>query len=232
MKERHSGYGTAYCVGTGPGDPELMTLKALRLINENKVIAVPGKDAKSSAAYRIAAAAADMSGKELLALPTPMTRDPARLAEAHRISASMIEERLRKGENVVCLVLGDPSVYSSFTYLKKILEEDGFETVMVSGVPSFCAAAARLGVSLAEGSEALHIFPFPQSGRLPAELPGTWVLMKSGRRMAEVKAALRESGRDVKAVENCGMEGERVCGALDEIPGDAGYYSLIIAKEK
>ena len=224
---------TAYGVGVGPGDPELMSLKAVRLIRENRVIAVPGKDPKESVAYKIAAAAVpELAEKELLAVHMPMVKDREKLAEAHKEGAELLEEVLDRGENVVYLTLGDPTVYCTFSYLEHILEADGYPVELVPAVPSFCAAAARLNLPLAEWDEPLHIVPAVHRIDAPPDQPGTYVLMKSTSHMAEVKALFRDSGRQVAAVENCGMENERIYRSADEIPDDAGYFSLIIAKER
>lgn len=224
--------GIVYGVGVGPGDPELMTLKAVRLIRENRVIAVPGGNAAGSAAYRIAAAAVpELAEKEVVGVPMPMTRDRAALETAHRRGAALLEEYLGRGENVVFLTLGDPAVYSTFSYLQHILERDGWRVELVSGVPSFCAAAARLNRPLAEWDEPLHILPAAHRAEEMTALSGTYVLMKSASRMAEVKELLRRSGREADAVENCGMDGERICRGVDEIPDDAGYFTLIVARE-
>jgi len=224
---------TAYGVGVGPGDPELMSLKAVRLIRENRVIAVPGKDPRESVAYKIAAAAVpELAEKELLAVHMPMVKDREKLAEAHREGAELLEKILDRGENVVYLTLGDPTVYCTFSYLQHILEADGYPVELVPAVPSFCAAAARLNQPLAEWDEPLHIVPAVHRIDAPPDQPGTYVLMKSASHMAEVKKLLRDSGRDVAAVENCGMENERIYRSADEIPDDAGYFSLIIAKER
>ena len=112
------------------------------------------------------------------------------------------------------------------------MEADGYKTVLVSGITSFCAAAARVNRPLAEWNEQLHVMPAVH--RLDAELdqPGNYVLMKSGKKMDQVKEILKKSGRSVCMVENCGMEEERIYHSVEEIPDDAGYYSLIIAKEK
>ena len=99
------------------------------------------------------------------------------------------------------------------------------------GVPSFCAAAARLNLPLAEWDEPIHIIPAVHRTDSKLDLPGTYVLMKSASHMAEIKKLLAESGRDVSAVENCGMESEKIYRSADEIPDDAGYFSLIVAKE-
>ena len=223
--------GIAYGTGVGPGDPELMTLKAVRLIKENDVIAVPGKIAEESAAYKIAAGAVpDIAGKELLAIDMPMTRDKEALTEAHRRGAEQIEGVLDSGRNVVFLTLGDPTVYCTFSYLQHILESDGYKVELVSGIPSFCAAAARLGTSLTEWNEQLHVLPALYSAGDVSTLSGNCVLMKSASHMKEVKAALVKSGRSVQAVENCGMENEKLYRSAEEIPDDAGYFTLLIAK--
>ena len=224
--------GKVFCVGVGPGDPELLTLKAVRLIRENDVIAVPGRTAEGSVAYRIASAAVpEISGKELIPLFMPMTEDRVVLDEAHRTCAEKLKSYLAAGKDVVYLTLGDPTVYCTFAYLQPLIEKEGFAVEYVSGVPSFCAAAARLGVPLAEGDEPLHVIPSPREEIGPG-LSGTCVLMKSGSHMAEAKKSLGRSGRDVLAVENCTMENERIFRGAEEIPDGSGYFTVVIAKEK
>ena len=225
--------GIAYGVGVGPGDPELMTQKAIRLIRENDVIAVPGKVAKEAAAYRIAAAAApEIANKELVPVWMPMVKDRAAIDAEHRKGAKLLESYLDQGKNVVYITLGDPTVYCTFSYLQHILEADGYTVELVPGVPSFCAAAARLNLPLAEWDEPLHVLPAVHKTEDALSESGTYVLMKSASHMAEVKAMLRRSGRVVAAVENCGMDTEKLYRGVDEIPDEAGYFSLIVAKER
>lgn len=224
--------GTLYGVGVGPGDPELMTLKAVRLIRENMIIAVPGADPKETVAYKIAVQAVpELAEKELLPIYMPMTHDPEELEKNHAKGAQTLEEVLDKGKNIVFLTLGDPCVYSTFSYLQKRVEKDGYHTELVSGITSFCAAAARLNIPLSEWNEQLHVVPAVH--RLDSTLneSGNYILMKSGKKMNQVKEILAQSGRDVLMVENCGMEDEHIYRSVEEIPDDAGYYSLIIAKE-
>ena len=223
--------GIAYGVGVGPGDPELMTLKAIRLIRENDVIAVPGKEAENSAAYKIAAEnVPDIAKKEILPVYMQMIKDRELLHKQHIKCAKLIEKYLDAGRNVVYITLGDPSVYSTFTYLQHILENDGYETRLVSGVTSFCAAAARLNIPLAEWDEPIHILPFVHQKDGKIDKNGTYVLMKTGRSMAEAKRFLKDSGRSAMAVENCGMHGEKVYFDIDDIPDETGYFSLMISK--
>lgn len=224
--------GTLYGIGVGPGDPELMTLKAVRLIRENMIIAVPGADPKETVAYKIAVQAVpELAEKELLPIYMPMTHDPEELEKNHTKGAMALEEVLDEGKNIVFLTLGDPCVYSTFSYLQKRVEKDGYHTELVSGITSFCAAAARLNIPLSEWNEQLHVVPAVH--RLDSTLneSGNYILMKSGKKMNQVKEILSQSGRDVLMVENCGMENEHIYRSVEEIPDDAGYYSLIIAKE-
>ncbi|MBR3391607.1 MAG: precorrin-2 C(20)-methyltransferase [Firmicutes bacterium] len=224
--------GTAYCVGVGPGDPELMMPKAVRLIKENDIIAVPGKEARDSVAYKIAVQAVpELAEKEPVPVCMPMLKDKERLEAEHRRGAELLKKYLDQGKNVVYLTLGDPTVYCTFSYLQHVLEAEGYPVVLVSGVPSFCAAAARLNLPLAEWDETLRVVPALHriGGSLDGE--GTYVLMKSASHMKEVKELIRSSGREAAAVIDCGMESEQVCRSLDEIPDDAGYFSLIISKK-
>ena len=225
--------GKAYGVGVGPGDPELMTLKAVRLIRENEVIAVPSKNARESVAYKIALGAVpEIADKTLVPVYMPMVRDREKLAQEHQRGAKLLEEYLDQGKNVVYLTLGDSTVYCTFSYLQHILEDDGYEVELVSGITSFCAAAARLNISLTEWNEPLHVIPASHKTDHPLDQHGTYVLMKSASRMKEVKELLIASGRQVGCVENCGMENEKVYHSAEEIPDDAGYFSLVIAREK
>ena len=105
--------GTLYGVGVGPGDPELMTLKAVRMIRENEIIAVPGADVKETVAYKIAVQAVpELEEKELLPIYMPMTHDAKELEENHAKGAKALEACLDQGKNVVFLTLGDPSAAS------------------------------------------------------------------------------------------------------------------------
>lgn len=242
--------GILFGVGVGPGDPELMTIKAVRLIRENDIIALPGAKAEETVAYKIAEQAVpELAEKFLLSVPMPMTRDREEQARNHEAAAERIEKYLKQGKNVVFLTLGDPTIYSTYLYVQKRVQQKGYETKLVSGIPSFCAAAARAGVSLCEWQEQLHIVPAVHLKEKSSEaektseaertflaqgffeLPGNYVLMKAGSRMQEIKDAIAQSGREVVMVENCGMPEEHVYYGVEELPEQAGYYSLMIVKE-
>ncbi|HIV11873.1 MAG TPA: precorrin-2 C(20)-methyltransferase [Candidatus Pullilachnospira stercoravium] len=226
--------GKLYGVGVGPGDPELLTLKALRLIRENPVIAVPGEDIQASVAYQIVKGAYEaLDEKTLLPVAMPMTKDPAVLEANHEKAAGDVEAYLRQGKNVVFLTLGDPTVYSTYLYVHKRILARGYEAEIVSGITSFCAVAARLNMGLVERDEPLHVIPatYQADGMDQVlKLPGTKVLMKTGRKMAQVRESIQKSGQQAVMIENCGMPGERIFEGAENIPEKSGYYSLIIVK--
>ena len=132
---------------------------------------------------------------------------------------------------MVFLTLGDPTVYSTYLYVHKKILERGLKAEIVSGITSFCAVAARLNMGLVEKAEPLHVIPASYQIEEALKLPGTKVLMKAGRKMKEVKATLQEIGAQAVMIENCGMPDEKIYANAEEIPENAGYYSLIIVKE-
>ena len=220
-----------YGIGVGPGDPELMTLKAVRLIGEMDIIAAPGEDVKKTTAYSIALQAVpEMADKELLPIYMPMVMDREFIAQYHRKGAEEIAKKLEEGKNVGFITLGDSTVYSTFSYIEKIVKEMGYQTAYISGIPSFCAAAATMGIPLAEWRESLHIIPAIHSLHKKLDDEGNYVFMKSGKKINEVKEILKKSGRNVVMVENCGMPDEKRYYGVEEIPDDSGYFALIIAK--
>ena len=224
--------GKLYGVGVGPGDPELLTLKALRLIKEAPVIAVPGTVPENTVAYKIVVQAYPaLAEKELLPIDMPMTKDHAKLRESHERGAKAVAAVLDQGKDVVFLTLGDTTVYSTYLYVHHRVEEMGYATEIVSGITSFCAVAARLNIGLVEKHEELHVIPASYQIEEALQLPGTKVLMKAGKKMAEVKATIKRLGASAVMIENCGMPNEKIYISVDEIPEDAGYYSLIIIKD-
>lgn len=225
--------GKLYGIGIGPGDPELLTLKAVRLINECEIIAVPGEEKEKSIAYQITKGAIkDLDEKTVIAIPMPMTKDKELLEKSHLAGAECIIKYLNQNKNVAFLTLGDPTVYSTYSYLHKIVLDKGYETEIISGIPSFCAVSARLNASLVEKQEMLHIIPSSYDIEEGLKMKGTKVLMKAGKKMGQVKAQLKEMNCQATMIENCGMENEKIYRTVDEIDEEAGYYSLIIVKEK
>ena len=223
--------GILYGVGVGPGDPELLTTKAVRLIKECDIIAIPHREAGQCFAYRIACAAVpEAKDKPVLPVEMPMTRDKVVREAAYEAGAETVAEAFSEGKCIVFLTLGDPSVYSSFAYLAPHIKRRGYEVVWVPGVTSFCASAAALGCPLCTDRDELHILPGGSNADKALTLAGTKVFMKG--ELPQLLGAIRQSGQGAQAVENCGLETQRVYKALDAIPEDAGYYLVTVVKEK
>nr|WP_302638236.1 precorrin-2 C(20)-methyltransferase [uncultured Clostridium sp.] len=223
--------GTLYGVGVGPGDPELLTLKAVRLIKESEIIAIPNDDKEKCVAYKIALGAVpELEDKEILYISMPMTKDEEHLKQSHEKGAAQIIEKLKEGKDVAFLTLGDPAIYSTYLYVHKIVLDKDYKAQIVSGIPSFCAAAARINEGLVEKAEQLHIIPASYQIDKALELPGTKVFMKSGKKIQSVKEKINTSNVEAIMIENCGMENEKVYRDINEVKENASYYSLIIVK--
>lgn len=226
--------GIFYGVGVGPGDPELLTLKAVRLLQNCPVIATPQTRNGEMLALEIASQAVDLSGKTILPLQFPMQRNEDVQRASHQAAAQLVAAHLQEGHDVAMLNLGDVSIYSTYAYLMDLLKEQGFVTEMIPAVPSFCAVAARLGQSLTSMNAPLHIIP--ASGAALEDclsFPGAKILMKSGSQMPHVREVLRSRGLLAQAamVRNCGLPGEAVYHSLADAPEQSGYFSTILLKE-
>lgn len=223
--------GILYGIGVGPGEPELLTLKAVRTIRECDVIAVPGEDYRESVSYKIALGAVEELGEmKVVGMSMPMTKDRQVLDDNYRQIADRIEQWLEEGRRVGFLTLGDVTIYSTYLYVHQMVTADGYQTEIINGIPSFCAAASRLNTGLVERSEELHVIPASYQVEDALKLPGTKIFMKAGRQLRRVKEQLKEAGAQVVMVENCGMDGEKIYRGIEEINEDAGYYSLMIVR--
>ena len=223
-----------YGVSVGPGDPELLTLAALRAVEACPVIAAPQTPSGRTLALDILRGAADLTGKTILPLALAMTRDKAALDAEYRRAADLVRPHLQAGRSVAMLTLGDVSVYSTVHYLYRILAGEGWPARLIPGVPSFCAAAAALGRSLTAMDKPLHILPAGSSGLEEAlALPGTKVLMKSGRRLPQVVEELagREELHPALAL-NCGLKNEYLCPDLAEYDGRQSYFATFLVGEE
>ena len=226
--------GKLFGIGVGPGDPELLTGKALKCVRACDVLAVPGTRKEETAAYKIVVQAApEIAGKAFLELEMPMTKDKEKLAESHRKAFGRIREALDQGKQIGFLTLGDPCIYSTYIYMHKLAVEAGYETEIINGIPSFCAVSAKLNQGLVEQSQMLHILPSTYGVEAGMDLPGTKVLMKPGKKLKSIKEKLAEyPDSQASMIERCGMEEERIYRTAGEIPEQTGYYSLLIVKEQ
>ncbi len=220
-----------YGVSVGPGDPELLTLKAVRIIREADVVAVPNIGYKRQMAYAICEA--HLEGKELLDCSTPMTRDREVVKAAYAKIADDVCALLDAGKSVAYLCLGDIAIYSTYFYVHDIVVARGYEAEVLPGVTSFSACAARLGMPLCEGPERLLVAPVMASDVDDIlDVPATKVFMKSGRAVHELRDKLQERGQleGASMVANCGLPDEKVFARFADADDDADYFSVVIVK--
>lgn len=222
--------GKLYGVSVGAGDPELMTIKSARIIAETPVIAVPETSGKSLA-LSIAEKIIDFSDKTIIYFKFPMCRDKKILAGNYdRISEKICCELTKN--NVAMLSIGDISVYSTFGYVAERVISRGFDVEICSGVPSFCAAAARVVRPLVREGENLHIMPYNREKIEKCDFDdGTYVIMKCGKNAPELVKILDKKGVAERAfaVENCGLPNEHVYINLKDI-NNFGYFTVFIIK--
>jgi precorrin-2/cobalt-factor-2 C20-methyltransferase len=157
-----SSIGTLYGLGVGPGDPELITVKAFRVLQESPVIAYPKKRKGSkSYAQRIVDVYIRPEEKEMLGLVFPMTKDEEILEREWKTAVEAIWQHLKDGKDVAFVTEGDPLLYSTFIHMMKLIQDlhPKVEIKSVPGISSINAAASRLGVPLADGDEHVAIIP-------------------------------------------------------------------------
>ncbi len=218
-----------YGVGVGPGDSELMTLKAVRILESADTVAVP-VTGSTRTAFDIAKEYIDKN--KVMECFIPMTRDKTALDAAYGKVIKDIEEQLSAGKSVAFITLGDPAVYSTYTRIGAAVAKDGFETEMIPAVTSFCAAAAKFNMPLCEGSKPLFVIPAECADISNLlKLDGKKAIMKAGGRLGEIKELLAENGLldTAKMAEKCGMDGEMLYNDLSAADENKSYFSVIIA---
>lgn len=157
-----SNLGILYGLGVGPGDPELITVKAFRVIQESPVIAYPKKlRGSKSYAHRIVDVYINPEEKDMLGLVFPMTKDEAVLEREWTKSVELVYEKLKEGKDVAFVTEGDPLLYSTFIHMMKLMQDKYPEVEIrtVPGISSFNGSASRLGIALADGDDKVAIIP-------------------------------------------------------------------------
>lgn len=217
-----------YGIGVGPGSEELLTLKAIRTIEKAQVIIAPSsKEGGKSIALDTAAKFINKDAEVLVKhFPMGGSEQEGKIYEAFK----SIEERLHEGKDVVFLTIGDPFVYSTYIYLLKYINEQGYETETVPGITSFCASASLAGEALVIGDEPLLILP---STRLDAIKDEKYVvIMKLYNNEEKVVDFLEEKGFEYVCVRRAYREGQEILKNREEIIAKKDYMSLIIAHRK
>jgi precorrin-2/cobalt-factor-2 C20-methyltransferase len=232
-------YGCFYGVGVGPGDPELLTLKAQRILKQVPVICAPrSKTSQDSYAFNIVHDLIDTSRQEILRVTFP-TDDPDEAAEVWRDAAEKVAERLQQGKDVAFITEGDPMLYSTFSYVLESIrsEHPDFTVEIVPGVSSVMAAAASAAVPLVTHGQRLAILPAVygiDDLRRAIASYDTIVLMKVNRTLLEALANLENLGLAGKGiyVRRATTAREQVVRDLHQLSEeDLDYFSLLIIRK-
>ena len=228
--------GKLYGIGVGPGDPELMTLKAKRLIEECDIVAVPVKrEGEESVALHIARGATKVPEEKVRRVLFTMNKDKEKREACRQAAAETIMGYLDEGPSVAMPVLGDVGIYSTYSYVHKRLIKAGYEVEMISGIPSFCAGASRANISIVEGNEGFGVIPSLKGVdqvEKAMEVFDNLVIMKVGSHVKDVYEILKAKGKEDHAIiiSNVGMEGEYVGPLLPD--REYGYFTTMIIKSE
>ncbi|MDR2438816.1 MAG: precorrin-2 C(20)-methyltransferase [Planctomycetaceae bacterium] len=230
--------GKLYGIGTGPGDSELLTLKAIRIIEQCGVIAVPAVESNDRTAFSVVEQY--LTGKRILECRFSMERDEEKRKRQRILVADEICTVLESGTSVGFVTLGDPSVYSTYCYVDNIVTARGFETEIIPGVASYSAVAALLNIPLCEGNQPLHIIPAGCGEKIEdwIDLPGNKIIMKSGKNLQSILNMLERHGlsKQTKIVSRCTMTGQQIFETIEDFNQNgkidqAGYFSVIFVTE-
>jgi len=229
--------GKLYGVGIGPGDPELITIKAKNILEKVDCIAIPKTSSdKSSTALSIAGGIIGEE-KDIFELLFPMSYNEKLLEDSWSSAIGQIRNKLDEGKDVAFITLGDPTVYSTYMYIHKVFKNEGYETEIIPGITSFCASAAKAGISLGENRETIAVIPSAYECNNMDEILDNFdsiVLMKVARSLPELKKKLKDKGllSNAVLVSKCGFDDEVVEYDLDKINSDSlSYFTTMIIKK-
>ncbi|MDH3312644.1 MAG: precorrin-2 C(20)-methyltransferase [Nitrosopumilus sp.] len=232
-------------IGVGPGDPELLTVKAVNAIHNADIIICPAsKENRPSIALSVVSSLIDKSkNQEIVKLIFPMTKDKDILEETWKKNAKIMAETVLSGKNVVYLTVGDPYLYSTWIYMHKDLKENypDMEISVIPGIVSMFTFASKVGVSIAEGAEKVAIIPSCydlSSVKEIAKNSETMVFLKDGRYFDQVIKVLKESGFPDDSIfaigQDLGTDHEIIrkltLGEVNDDTLTTKYFSILVVK--
>ena len=232
-------------IGVGPGDPDLLTVKAVKAIQNADIIMCPAsKEDRPSIALSVVDPLIDKSkNQEIVKLIFPMTKDKEILEQTWKRNAKIMAEKVLSGKNVVYLTVGDPYLYSTWIYMHKDLEENypDMKISVIPGIVSMFTFASKVGVSIAEGAEKVAIIPSCydlSSVKEIAKNSETMVFLKDGRYFDQVINVLKESGFPDDSIfaigQDLGTENEIIrklkLGDVNDDTLTTKYFSILVVK--
>ncbi len=226
--------GTLYLVGVGPGDPELLTIKAARILAEVPIVVFPQKPGEESLAFAIAKSHLN-PGAELLPADIPMATDPTPARAAYEALAKQLDKLLRAGKDVAYLCEGDPLFYGSANHLLTRLDS-AHSIEIIPGVTSLSAGAASIRRPLAARADILKVLPATlDDDVLQRELANAdaVAIIKTGRHLRRIRAVLEQAGLMESAViiEHASCDNQRIVPLSEYTPGEAPYFSITLCNK-
>lgn len=231
-------------IGVGPGDPDLLTVKAVRAIKNADVIMCPASaQDRPSIALSVVSDMIDRSRQKVVKLIFPMTKDRDMLQSAWKRNAQIMAETVLSGSNAVYLTVGDPYLYSTWIYMHRDIEKNHpqIRQTVIPGIVSMFTFASKVGISIAEGAEKVSIIPSCydlSSVREIAKNSETLVFLKDGRYFDRVIEVLRDAGFPDQSVfaigQDLGTKNEIIrkltLGEVNDGTLTSKYFSILVVK--
>jgi precorrin-2/cobalt-factor-2 C20-methyltransferase len=228
--------GVFYGIGVGPGDPELLTMKAIHAIEKADVLIAPKTEKKEGSVALSIAKPYFKDDIEIVYQVFPMVVKFEESTDAWEVNKNEILALLHAGKNVAFLTLGDPMFYSTYIYVYRLLEHEDVQIETIPGVPAFCAIGSKLGYPLVEGNDILSVIPATadeEKIRKILAVTDNVVMMKVYKNFANMADILEENGmaKNAVMVSRCGLPDEQ---RIDDIKArkneKVNYLSTILAR--
>jgi len=230
--------GIFYGIGVGPGDPELLTVKAINIMKEVDIIIAPKTEKKDGSVALSIARPYLKKDIEIVYQVFPMVVKFEESTEAWETNKNEILALLKAGKKIAFLTLGDPMFYSTYIYVYRLLEHEGFPIETIPGIPAFCAIGSKLGYPLVEGNDILSVIPAtadPEKIKKVMAVTDNVVLMKVYKNFSSIVDTLVENEMIDNAVmlSRCGLPDEvRINDLVGEKNKKVNYLSTILARRK
>ena len=232
-------------IGVGPGDPDLLTVKAVNAIHNAEVIMCPAsKEDRPSIALSVVSPLIDKSkNQEIIKLIFPMTKDKEVLESTWKKNAKIMAEKVLSGKNVVYLTVGDPYLYSTWMYMHKEIQQNhpNMKISAIPGIVSIFTFASKVGVSIAEGADKVSIIPSCYDLSTVKEIAKnseTMIFLKDGRYFDQVIDLLKDAGFPDNSLfaigQDLGTENEIIrkltLGEVNDATLTTKYFSILVVK--
>ncbi|SEJ86185.1 precorrin-2/cobalt-factor-2 C20-methyltransferase [Propionispira arboris] len=230
--------GIFYGIGVGPGDPELLTVKAINIMKEVDIIIAPKTEKKDGSVALSIARPYLKKDIEIVYQVFPMVVKFEESTAAWETNKNEILALLKAGKKIAFLTLGDPMFYSTYIYVYRLLEHEGFPIETIPGIPAFCAIGSKLGYPLVEGNDILSVIPAtadPEKIKQVMAVTDNVVLMKVYKNFSSIVDTLVENEMIDNAVmlSRCGLPDEvRISDLVAEKDKKVNYLSTILARRK